>query len=104
MRRPLLTRQSELKRTTALSSSHIATELRRRLSLGLNSTPTTYVDSPDLDDEGVRNLTADEMGGERKEVKESMWKAFRRVLVEVLGKGPDEMPAMRRVEKRERIE
>jgi len=97
-----LTLPSELKRTISLSSSHIASELRRRLQLGLNTTPSTYID-PGLShhDDGVHNLIAEEMGGEKKEVKESMWKAFRRVLVEVLGKGPDELPVLRRGEKME---
>ncbi|GAA5871102.1 hypothetical protein JCM16303_001689 [Sporobolomyces ruberrimus] len=90
VRRPLLTLAGELSRTITVSSPHISLELSRRLSQGLHSTPSSIPprEYPD-EDEGVRNLTAQDMGGEKKEVKESMWKAFRRVVVEVLGKGPD---------------
>lgn len=47
-----------------------------------------------LTDSGeVKSMTADEMGGERAaDKKDTMWKAFKRVLVEVLMKGPDPEP------------
>ncbi|GAA5901999.1 uncharacterized protein JCM6883_000462 [Sporobolomyces salmoneus] len=92
VRRPLLTLESELFRTITSSSPHIASELSRRLSQGTPpSSPLAREERwLDDDDEGVKNLTAEDMGGEKKAVKESMWKAFRRVVVEVLGKGPDE--------------
>ncbi|GAA6060294.1 hypothetical protein JCM10212_002935 [Sporobolomyces blumeae] len=98
VRRPLITLPAELARVVRLSAPTIASELSRRLSLGLHTTPSTVpLDEDELDEEGrVRSLTADEMGGERKAVKESMWKAFRRVVVEVLGKAPDEAPISKR--------
>ncbi|GAA5865388.1 hypothetical protein JCM1840_001551 [Sporobolomyces johnsonii] len=96
VRRPLLTLRNELDSAITLCAPSIATELQRRLSQGVHTSPARVV-ADDLDDgDGVRSITADEMGGERKEVKESMWKALRRVVVEVLGKGPDEPPKMRR--------
>ncbi|GAA6010906.1 hypothetical protein JCM11491_004594 [Sporobolomyces phaffii] len=90
VRRPLLSLANELSRTISTSSAQISAELSRRLDQGLHTTPSPIRDADVFDDdEGVRNLTADEMGGERTAVKESMWKAFRRVVVEVLGQTPD---------------
>lgn len=92
VRRPLLSLDSELNRTVSNSSKLISLELNRRLSQGIHTTPSSILPGQDglEDEEGVRNLTAEEMGGEKKAIKESMWKAFRRVVVEILGKSPDE--------------
>lgn len=95
VRRPLLTVSSELSRTITASKGPITLELSRRLSLGLNAEPSPLAPSYDRDD-GVMNLTAEDMGGEKKAVKESMWRAFRRVVVEVLGKPPDDSSRPRR--------
>ncbi|GAA5949006.1 hypothetical protein JCM21900_003170 [Sporobolomyces salmonicolor] len=96
VRRPLLTLRTELDSTVASCAPSIASELQRRLSQGLVHPTQSRVVADGWDDgDGVRSITAQEMGGERKEVTESMWKAFRRVVVEVLGKGPDEHPRAR---------
>ncbi|GAA5837347.1 hypothetical protein JCM3766R1_000420 [Sporobolomyces carnicolor] len=95
VRRPLLTVSSELSRTITASKGPITLELSRRLSLGLDAEPSPLAPSYDRDD-GVMNLTAEDMGGEKKAVKESMWRAFRRVVVEVLGKPPDDSSRPRR--------
>ncbi|GAA5925016.1 uncharacterized protein JCM15063_005792 [Sporobolomyces koalae] len=92
VRRPLLNLESELVRTITQSAPPIAQELSKRLSLGLHTTPSSLPILPTEEEDGARNLTAEEMGGERKAVKESMWKAFRRVVVEVLGQTPDQTP------------
>ncbi|GAA5826329.1 hypothetical protein JCM11251_007256 [Rhodosporidiobolus azoricus] len=89
VRRPLLTLRSELDTAISGSASHIAAELQRRLDLGLNTTPAKVIYQDEGGEDGVKSVTAEEMGGERKAVKESMWQGFRRLVVEVLAQPPD---------------
>ncbi|GAA6038470.1 hypothetical protein JCM8097_004582 [Rhodosporidiobolus ruineniae] len=93
VRRSLLTLRSELDAAIAACAESLAVELQRRLDVGMSSGQTGKVVWEDPS-EGVRSITAEEMGGERKAVKETMWSAFRRLVVETLAQPPDPVPAM----------
>ncbi|GAA6004097.1 J-domain-containing protein [Rhodotorula paludigena] len=91
VRRNLLSLRHELDTVVASAAPAIAAELQRRLDAGLgSSTPRGLV----VTDPGeVKPLTADDMGGEQPEdKKDTMWKAFKRVVVEVLARPPDSQP------------
>lgn len=91
VRRNLLSLRHELDSVVTSAAPAIAAELQRRLDAGLgSSTPRGLV----VTDPGeVKPLTADDMGGEQPEdKKDTMWKAFKRVVVEVLARPPDSQP------------
>ncbi|GAA6000730.1 hypothetical protein JCM10207_004629 [Rhodosporidiobolus poonsookiae] len=100
VRRPLLTLRSELDQAIASCAPAIAQELKRRLDVGMASPSSGKVVYHEPEDD-VRSVTADEMGGEKKAVKESMWTAFRRLVVEVLAQPPDPQPVAARQGRRE---
>lgn len=85
VRRPLISLEIEIDRCYRLAGPVIEAELQRRL------------DGSDEDRLPIRDTPKAEIKGkvaerEEKGVKETMWRAFKRVLVEVLAKGPDEAP------------
>ncbi|BGO97256.1 hypothetical protein NBRC10513v2_001176 [Rhodotorula toruloides] len=91
VRRTLLSLRHELDAAITSCAPSIAAELQRRIDSGMSS-PSPGVIYTDTGK--VQSMTADEMGGEKKaDKKDTMWKAFKRVLVEVLSKGPDPEPA-----------
>ncbi|GAA5912898.1 hypothetical protein JCM6882_009508 [Rhodosporidiobolus microsporus] len=92
VRRPLLTLRGELDAAVAAAAPSIAAELQRRLDVGMHPTSERSSVVYQDEDDGVKSVTAEEMGGERKAVKESMWAAWRRLVVEVLAKPPDAVP------------
>ncbi|GEM09171.1 DnaJ family protein [Rhodotorula toruloides] len=90
VRRTLLSLRHELDAAITSSAPLIAAELQRRLDSGISSPSPGQI----LTDSGkVQSITADEMGGEKEaDKKDTMWKAFKRVVVEVLSRGPDPVP------------
>lgn len=84
-RRPFISLDIELDRCYRLAAPVIEAELQRRLD-GMDEDRLSIRDTPKRE---IHGKVADK---EEKEVKETMWKAFKRVLVEVLAKGPDEVP------------
>ncbi|GAA5854529.1 hypothetical protein JCM9279_000831 [Rhodotorula babjevae] len=91
VRRPLLTLRAELDAAITSCAPKIAGELQRRLDAGLGSASSAGIILTDSGD--INPLTADMMGGEQAEdKKDTPWKAFKRALVEVLGRGPDSSP------------
>lgn len=89
VRRPLHSLEAELARTYRLAQPYIVSELKRRLE-------GTDGDRLPVRDNGERRIEGHVAEQEEKEVKETMWRAFRRLVVEVLGKGPDPAPVQRR--------
>ncbi|GAA5979305.1 hypothetical protein JCM10908_002873 [Rhodotorula pacifica] len=98
VRRPLLTVANELREAVSSCAPSIATELQRRLDHGMG-TQTRH--GLVISDPGeVRSITADDLGGEQDaDKKDTMWRAFRRLVVEVFTKGPDEPVPLRKVSK-----
>ncbi|BGO89064.1 hypothetical protein NBRC10512v2_001012 [Rhodotorula toruloides] len=91
VRRTLLSLRHELDAAITSCAPSIAAELQRRIDSGMSS-PSSGVIYTDTGT--VQSMTAEEMGGEKAaDKKDTMWKAFKRVLVEVLSKGPDPEPA-----------
>ncbi|GAA5826009.1 hypothetical protein JCM3770_001195 [Rhodotorula araucariae] len=90
VRRPLLALHAELNATFSTCAPLIAAELERRLDAGHGrATPAGLVI---LDPGEVKPLTAEMMGGEQEpDRKDTPWRAFKRALVELLGKAPDEV-------------
>lgn len=98
VRRPLLTLANELKDAIKSCAPSIATELQRRLDHGMGTVTSRGLVIKDSGE--IRSMTADDLGGEQEaDKKDTMWRAFRRVLVEVFAKGPDEAPPLKRVSK-----
>ncbi|BGP37137.1 hypothetical protein JCM10450v2_001043 [Rhodotorula kratochvilovae] len=92
VRRPLLALPAELKATFTSCAPLIAAELERRLDAGLGRATSAGLVVSDPGE--VKPLTAAMMGGEQDaDKKDTPWKAFKRALVEVLGKAPDPLPA-----------
>lgn len=79
----------ELARTYRLAQPWILSEMRRRLEGGQEA----GLPVRDMGERKIEGRVAEE---EVAEVKETMWRAFKRVVVEVLSKGPDPAPARRR--------
>lgn len=89
VRRPFFALDSELARCYRLSQPVIEAELQRRLD-------GTDQDRLPIREREERKIEGDLGGEQEKAVKESMWKAFKRVVVEALSKGPDPAPATSR--------
>ncbi|GAA6018571.1 hypothetical protein JCM8202_000562 [Rhodotorula sphaerocarpa] len=98
VRRPLLALPNEIRDVVKGAAPAIAAELQRRLDHGMGTqTPRGLVVNDASD---VRGKTADDMGGEQEaDKKDTMWRAFRRVVVEALTKGPDEPVPLRKIVK-----
>jgi hypothetical protein len=94
VRRQLLTLESEIRAAVTSCSPSLATELQRRLDTGMKGEGGKVVwEEPR---ESVRSVTAEDLGGEKKAVKETMWSGFKRLVVEVLAQTPDPVPVKRR--------
>ncbi|GAA5991785.1 hypothetical protein JCM11641_005683 [Rhodosporidiobolus odoratus] len=91
VRRQLLVLRTELNIAIRACAPSIAKELQRRLDAGMSS-PTSGKTIWAEPGEGVRSVTADDLGGEQKEVRETMWSAFKRLVVETLAQPPDPKP------------
>ncbi len=89
VRRPFFSLASELERTYRLARPYIVSELRRRLE----GSDEDRLPIKETEQRKVEGHVAEK---EEKEVKETMWKAFRRVMVEILSKGPDPVPVQKR--------
>ena len=89
VRRPFYSLEAELERTFRVAQPFIAGELRRRLE----GTDEDRLPDREQCDPRIEGRVAEE---ELEEVKETMWRAFKRVVGEILGKGPDPMPVRRR--------
>lgn len=89
VRRPLHSLELELARTYRLAQPYVLGEMRRRLA-------GTEDDRLPVREKVERKVEGHVAEKEEPEVKETMWRAFKRVLVEVLSKGPDEEPARKR--------
>ncbi|GAA5862593.1 hypothetical protein JCM8547_002119 [Rhodosporidiobolus lusitaniae] len=97
VRRSLLTLHSELNNTIVACSPSIAKELQRRLDAGMMGKEGRVVWKEEGDDDGVKSVTAEEMGGEKEADKtDTPWRAFKRLVVEVLAKPPDPQPVQAR--------
>lgn len=98
VRRPLLTVANELREAFSSCAPTIAAELQRRLDHGMGTQTRHGLVVNDPGD--VRSVTADDMGGEQEaDKKDTMWRAFRRLVVEVFTKGPDEPVPIRKLTK-----
>ncbi|TKA51588.1 hypothetical protein B0A53_05269 [Rhodotorula sp. CCFEE 5036] len=85
VRRPLLTVANELREAFSSCAPTIAAELQRRLDHGMGTQTRHGLVVNDPGD--VRSVTADDMGGEQEaDKKDTMWRAFRRLVVEVFTK------------------
>ncbi|GAA5945278.1 hypothetical protein JCM10213_001508 [Rhodosporidiobolus nylandii] len=95
VRRQLLSLSVELDRAIKACAPAVAKELQRRLDEGMASGAGGAAGKVVWRDpeESVRSVTAAEMGGEKKAVKETMWSAFRRLVVDTLAQPPDPVPA-----------
>lgn len=96
VRRQLLTLESELRAAVTVCSPSLAVELQRRLDTGMKDESGRVMWKDDGEGSGVRSVTAEDLGGEKKEVKETMWSGFKRLVVEVLAQTPDPVPVKRR--------